>query len=100
VRARACRNSSGLTPASTGPSSTGIFTGISGNPFGIGGLDIKAFYMGFAGCQWKETTSRQLPVQFQPSTQQTHHALDDAVAQAEIFRKLLAASQGKERVRR
>jgi ribonuclease T len=70
------------------------------NPFGIGGLDIKAFYMGFAGCEWQETTSRQLPVQFQPSTQQTHHALDDALAQAEIFRKLLAASQGKERVRR
>lgn len=59
------------------------------NPFGIGALDIKAYYMGLAGCRWRETTSSQLPQQFQP----THNALDDAIAQAQIFRKLLEAAQ-------
>jgi len=63
------------------------------NPFGIGALDIKAYYMGLAGCLWRETTSRQLPQQFQPTHQSTHHALDDAIAQAQIFRKLLEAAQ-------
>lgn len=63
------------------------------NPFGIGALDIKAYYMGLAGCLWRETTSRQLPQQFQPTHQSTHNALDDAIAQAQIFRKLLEAAQ-------
>ncbi len=71
------------------------------NPFGIGALDIKAYYMGLAGCRWRETTSSQLPQQFQPSHQATHNALDDAIAQAQIFRKLLEAaprSANKERL--
>lgn len=63
------------------------------NPFGIGALDIKAYYMGFSGCYWRETTSRQLPQQFQPIHRPTHNALDDAIAQAQIFKKLLEAAQ-------
>lgn len=62
------------------------------NPFGIGALDIKAYYMGFAGCSWEETTSSRLPQVLLPSQRQTHHALDDAIAQAEIFAKLLRSS--------
>ena len=62
------------------------------NPFGIGALDIKAYYMGLSGCQWRETTSSQLPQQFKPSHQATHNALDDAIAQAQIFKKLLRGS--------
>ena len=65
------------------------------NPLGIGALDIKAFYMGFSGCHWRETTSRQLPRQFQPTHQATHNALDDAIAQAQIFTKLLEAARGR-----
>jgi DNA polymerase III epsilon subunit-like protein len=68
-------------------------TYLGSNPFGIGGLDIKAYYMGFAGCSWQETRSSQLPVAFQPDSKATHHALDDSIAQAEVFSKLLAASQ-------
>lgn len=60
------------------------------NPFGIGGIDIKSYYMGLTGCTWGETTSSQLPPEFQPERRQTHQALDDARAQAEIFSKLLA----------
>lgn len=63
------------------------------NPFGIGALDIKAFYMGLAGCSWSDTTSSRLPPEFQPGLPHTHNALDDARAQAETFAKLLAASQ-------
>jgi DNA polymerase III epsilon subunit-like protein len=61
------------------------------NPFGFGALDIKAYYMGFSGCTWGETTSSQLPQEFQPNHQLTHNALDDARAQGEIFEKLLKA---------
>lgn len=63
------------------------------NPFGIGGIDIKAFYMGMAGVTWDQTRSSQLPPQFQPSVKQTHNALDDARSQADIFQKLLLASK-------
>lgn len=63
------------------------------NPFGIGALDIKAYYMGFAGCAWSDTTSRRLPEKFQSKRPHTHNALDDARAQAEIFSRLLSASR-------
>lgn len=61
------------------------------NPFGFGALDIKAYYMGFAGCRWGQTTSSQLPHEFQPGQPPSHNALDDATSQGEIFAKLLAA---------
>ena len=61
------------------------------NPFGFSALDIKSFYMGFAGCRWSETTSSKLPARYQPSRPPSHNALDDAVAQAETFQKILAA---------
>lgn len=63
------------------------------NPFGIGALDMKAYYMGLSGRHWRETTSSQLPQQFQPTHHPTHNALDDAIAQAQIFKKLLETAQ-------
>lgn len=68
-------------------------TFLDDNPFGIGGVDIKAYYMGFSGSEWGETTSSKLPGRLRPSRPQTHNALDDARAQAEIFDKLLEASR-------
>ena len=62
------------------------------NPLGIGGVDIKAYYMGMTGCYWYETSSSKLPAEFQPSRPQTHNALEDAQAQAEIFVKMLASN--------
>ena len=64
-----------------------------GNPFGFGGIDIKSYFMGLRRVSWSETTSSQLPPEFQPDEPQTHNALDDARAQASIFRKLLHAAQ-------
>jgi ribonuclease T len=62
------------------------------NPFGFSALDIKAYYMGFSGCDWGQTSSSQLPQEFQPSKPLSHNALDDAKVQGEIFEKLLNAS--------
>lgn len=58
------------------------------NPFGISGLDIKAYYMGMKNVGWGETTKKHVRSQFQPKTQHTHNALDDAKEQAEIFEKI------------
>ena len=58
------------------------------NPFGIAALDIKAYYMGLTGCAWAETSSSQLPAWLRGSQPLTHHALEDAIAQAQIFAKL------------
>jgi DNA polymerase III epsilon subunit-like protein len=60
-----------------------------GNPFGFGGIDIKSYYMAVSGLPWCNTTSSQLPTEFQPDVPQTHNALEDARAQASIFLKLL-----------
>jgi len=59
------------------------------DPFGISGLDIKAYYMGMQKVAWGETTKKRVR-SFFPSTQKhTHNALDDAREQAEIFEGML-----------
>jgi ribonuclease T len=63
------------------------------NPFGIGGIDIKAYYMGLVGSEWADTTSGRLPPPFSSSEEHTHNALDDARAQADTFSKLLAVER-------
>lgn len=56
------------------------------NPFGIAPLDIKALFMGFRGCSWKETRSSNIKRVTGAKTQGTHDALEDARFQAELFR--------------
>jgi len=58
------------------------------NPFGIGGVDIKSFYMGRAGVSWADTRSSRIPDQLKSSEPETHHALEDARRQAELFRRI------------
>jgi DNA polymerase III epsilon subunit-like protein len=65
------------------------------NPFGIGGIDIKSYFMGLSGLSWSKTTSSRLPAKFQPNRPQTHNALDDALAQASIFEKLMRHNSRK-----
>jgi ribonuclease T len=60
------------------------------NPFGYKALDIKAFYMGLKGVPWSETAMHKVSEQYLSQRDLTHHALQDALDQAEIFRKLLA----------
>ena len=61
------------------------------NPFGIGALDIKAYYMGLTGCRWEETRSTKLPspLQAPAKSENRHNALSDAIRQAGIFRSMI-----------
>jgi len=63
------------------------------NPFGINAIDIKAYYMGFSGSAWVDTSSSRLPLWLRTVSQKKHNALDDSQAQAAIFAKLLKARQ-------
>ncbi|MBI2649343.1 MAG: 3'-5' exonuclease [Thaumarchaeota archaeon] len=59
------------------------------NPFGISGLDIKAYYMGKFRTSWSETVKKRLDKRVISRRKHTHNALDDAIEQAEIFGKIL-----------
>jgi ribonuclease T len=59
------------------------------NPFGHAALDIKAFYMGWAGVPWSQTSWRFISPGYVEDTQLTHHALQDALDQAVLFKKML-----------
>lgn len=65
------------------------------NPFGIGGIDIKAYFMGLTGCAWSATASSAIPARFKGSLAHTHNALDDAIEQGEMFRLMLGAAGSK-----
>ena len=60
------------------------------NPFGISGLDIKAYYMGKFGTSWRQTAKRNIDPRF--LSDRPHNALDDAIEQAELFMKILESS--------
>lgn len=60
------------------------------NPFGHSALDLKSFYMGAKGVPWGDTTLQEVARQYLGDRQFTHHALRDAIDQAEIFERLLA----------
>ena len=60
------------------------------NPFGHKAIDIKAFYMGMHGVSWDETGMRHIAKRYLTNHHLSHHALQDALDQAEIFRKMLA----------
>jgi ribonuclease T len=60
------------------------------NPFGYSALDIKALYMGLARVPWTETSMRQVGARYLDHRHLAHHALEDALDQAEILTKLLA----------
>jgi ribonuclease T len=62
------------------------------NPFGHAALDIKAFYMGQAAVPWSQTSWRFISPQYEEKPQLTHHALQDALDQAELFKKIIAES--------
>jgi len=59
------------------------------NPFGHSALDIKAFYMGISGVSWDKTSMREVIHHFSGQSLLTHHALQDALDQADLFQKML-----------
>jgi ribonuclease T len=70
------------------------------NPFGHSALDIKAFYMGLSGATWEETSMRYIAPRYLHDQQLTHHALRDALDQAEIFQKMLFEAQERAKINR
>jgi inhibitor of KinA sporulation pathway (predicted exonuclease) len=62
---------------------------IGQNPFGHSAIDIKAFFMGMAGVSWEETAMRRIVTRYSNTRKLTHHALQDAVDQARLFRNML-----------
>lgn len=58
------------------------------NPFGFGGIDIKSYYMGMNGCTWDATRSSHISSDLKGPVRHTHNALDDAIEQAEMFRRM------------
>lgn len=62
---------------------------IGQNPFGHSAIDIKAFFMGLAGVSWEETAMRRIASRYSSTRKLTHHALQDAVDQARLFRNML-----------
>ncbi len=62
------------------------------NPFGHAALDIKALYMGQVGVPWSQTSWRFISPQLSEDTHLTHHALQDALDQAVLFKKILAGT--------
>lgn len=69
-----------------------FFRYLDRNPFGHSALDIKAFYMGLAGVTWEETSMKEVIHHFSGQTLLTHHALQDALDQADLFEKMLRFS--------
>jgi DNA polymerase III epsilon subunit-like protein len=66
-----------------------FFRYLGHNPFGHTALDIKAFYMGWAGVPWSQTSWRFINPDDAEDTQLTHPALQDALDQARLFKKML-----------
>ena len=67
------------------------------NPFGHKALDIKAFYMGLHGTTWEETSHQHISRHYSENKSLTHHALSDAIDEADLFGKLLAEAADKSR---
>ena len=63
------------------------------NPFGHSALDMKAFFMGMQGVRWGETGFEKVTEYFDIDHPLTHNALQDALDQAELFRKMLEETQ-------
>ncbi|MGH8502772.1 MAG: 3'-5' exonuclease [Gammaproteobacteria bacterium] len=59
------------------------------NPFGFAALDIKALYMGATGVDWRESKSSEMVKLLNPKLTGDHDALNDARAQAELFRLII-----------
>lgn len=62
------------------------------NPFGHTALDIKSYAMGMSGSSWSDTTKGALARRYPDHPDLTHNALQDAISQAALFRRLRAES--------
>jgi len=63
------------------------------NPFGHSALDMKAFYMGLRGVTWLATGMDAVSADLVGKRALSHHALQDALDQAQLFREMLAEAR-------
>ncbi len=66
-----------------------LYRFVGSNPFGHSALDMKALFMGVAGSSWARTSMRDMAARYGLEADLPHHALHDAVLQAEVFRAIL-----------
>jgi DNA polymerase III epsilon subunit-like protein len=59
------------------------------DPFGISGLDIKAYFMGKHHTDWGGTIKKKVRARYPTKMVHTHQALDDAKEQADLFAQML-----------
>ena len=59
------------------------------NPFGYKALDIKACFMGLHQTRFDQTSHKALCEYYQIGLDLTHHALEDAINEGEIFKAIL-----------
>ena len=59
------------------------------NPFGYSGLDVKSFYVGLTGADWSRVYQNAMGADMLEELDLTHHAREDAMAQAKLFARLL-----------
>jgi ribonuclease T len=59
------------------------------NPFGHSALDMKAYFMGQNQVAWSETGFAKVNEHFDTHHPLTHNALQDAIDQAVVFKKML-----------
>ena len=66
------------------------------NPFGHKALDMKAYFMGLRGIEWEATGFEAMSKHYQIEQRLNHNALEDAVMQAALFRKMLEENLNRE----
>jgi len=65
------------------------------NPFGHKALDIKAYFMGLHGVPWLRTSHRHILDHYANHSKLAHHALKDALAEADLFQAMLTEAKRK-----
>jgi ribonuclease T len=65
------------------------------NPFGHSALDMKAFFMGARGVAWGDTGFEKVTNYYKIDHPLTHNALQDALDQAVLFKKMLEKARGE-----
>jgi ribonuclease T len=69
---------------------------LGSNPFGYKALDIKAYFMGLHGIPWLETSHRSILRHYANHSTLEHHALKDALAEADLFQAMLDEAKLKQ----
>ncbi|MGD2163263.1 MAG: 3'-5' exonuclease [Anaerolineales bacterium] len=65
------------------------------NPFGHSALDIKALFLGLTGGDWKDTHMDAVNIKLGLGKPLSHHALEDAQDQANLFLQIIERLQNK-----